>query len=221
MDLLVGRERRPLDDAEVEAALDAAAVVVVDVGTGDGRGAYRLAQQHPDWLVIGIDPAAERMADTARKAQRKPSRGGCPNVWFCVASAEAPPPILSGRAHRVDVVLPWSSLLRGVVRGDRGVLTGLCGLLRTDGELTAVVGTDIWRPPVPTDIVGLDQPRPGDPDGTLAAAYRAAGLELTGVSPAGADELARSTWARRLAAPGERFVLITARRAAPAAGAVG
>ena len=46
-------------------------------------------------LVIGIDPVQDAMADVARRASAKPSRGGVPNALFLVASAEALPAALS------------------------------------------------------------------------------------------------------------------------------
>jgi 16S rRNA (adenine(1408)-N(1))-methyltransferase len=87
--------------------------VVVDVGAGDGRFATAYAREHPETLVVGLDIAKDKLAEAARRAGRKPQRGGVPNLLYVVASAEESPTELAGRASEVHVVLPWGRLLRG------------------------------------------------------------------------------------------------------------
>jgi 16S rRNA (adenine(1408)-N(1))-methyltransferase len=218
VEILDGRQRLPLPDDDVRARIAAAEVVVVDVGTGDGRAAYRLALDHPGWLVVGLDPATDRMAETSARARRKPARGGCPNVLFTVASAEVPPPVLTGTAHVVTVLLPWSGLLQAAVGANDAALRGMRSLLRPDGHLTVVIGTDIWRDPVPTEVAALRRPEPADIDGELAEIYLSCGLRITRIEEIGATDLeslvapASTSWAKRLAAgrAGAGFVVIEA-----------
>lgn len=243
MEVLTGRRTAILDDDRVAAAADHAERVVVDVGTGDGREALRLAREHPTWWIAALDPARDRMTDAAAKAARSSAKGGAPNLVFTVASIERPPAALIGTAHEVRVHLPWSALLRGVVRGDAAVMAGLRSVARDDGELVVVIGTDIWREPVPREVVGLEPLVPDDdPAGRppsaprLAPRYAAAGFTITAVRTWTAADAAASTgpppagspgpgsvsptssWGRRLAAarPGAGFIELRARAGPPA-----
>src|SRR2546430_12368378 len=97
--------------------------VAVDVGTGDGRFAYAYARKHPDWLVIGMDPAREGLREMSMRAMRKPARGGLPNVIYVWSGIEQPPDELGHIADEVHVVLPWGKLLPGVVLPVHDVLS--------------------------------------------------------------------------------------------------
>jgi len=203
--------------------------VVVDVGTGDGRSVLRMARAEPNWLVIGLDANAERMAESARRAMRTAAKGGAPNAVFVVCLVEHSPDLLHAIADEVWVQLPWAGLLRGVVRGDEPVLRGIRSLCRPDARIGITVGTDIWRPPVPAEIADLAVITPDDLRGPLAQRYRRAGLELLAI-----DERARdvtdperaasltSSWHRRLEASraGASFLIIEARPLPPGAAAL-
>lgn len=214
MQILLGRRCDELDEAELHRRIEAAERVVIDVGTGDGRGAYRRACLHPSWLVIGLDPAADRMAATAAKAARKPSKGGCANLLFVVGTAEQPPSGLIGQAHEVTVDHPWAGLLRGVVRGDPPVLRGLGSLLRPGGRLEVVIGTDIWREPVPSEVAGLPRLTASDASGALRERYADAGLSLETIDTLARDDIERfpTSWGRRVRAgrPDSGFVTLRA-----------
>ena len=94
---------------------EAAARVVGDLGAGDGRWIYRIARAHPTWFCVGVDATTDGIRETARRAERKPTRGGAPNVWCIRAALEALPAALDGLVDEVHVPLPWGSLLRAVV----------------------------------------------------------------------------------------------------------
>jgi 16S rRNA (adenine(1408)-N(1))-methyltransferase len=64
------------------------------------------AAAQPDRLVIGVDANAAGMAEAARRAAAKPSRGGLPNALFVVAAVEALPPELTGLAYLVTCHFP-------------------------------------------------------------------------------------------------------------------
>ena len=76
--------------------------MIVDLGTGDGRHVLRTARARPSALVVGVDPVAEAMAASARRAGRKPARGGVDNALFVVASLERLPLALRGLAWGSD-----------------------------------------------------------------------------------------------------------------------
>lgn len=197
---------------ELAARVAAAARVVVDVGTGDARAAWRLARAEPDTLVIGLDPAWQRMADTAARARRKPAKGGAPNLVLVNAAVEAAPPALDGVADAVTVLMPWGGLLRGVVEVSADVCGGLRRMARPGATLDIVIGTSIWRPPVPVDLADLPELAPASlaPDGERAARWAAAGWAVDeAVVTTSIDESAPATsWARRLGSTSPEPLLV-------------
>ena len=217
--LVEGRALGRLAPGELVARVAGAARVVVDVGTGDARAAWRLARAEPDTLVIGIDPAWQRMSDTATRARRKPARGGAPNLVLVNAAVEAVPPALDGVADAVTVLMPWGGLLRGVVTADPAVAGGLRRLARPGAPLEIVIGTSIWRPPVPVELVDLPELTPAGlvPDGALAARWAAAGWavdDATVVTSLDHDAPATS-WARRLGSVSPEPLLVVRAHATP------
>jgi 16S rRNA (adenine(1408)-N(1))-methyltransferase len=97
------------------------------------------------------------------------------------------------------------------VLGEPEVCQGLRAIARLGAALRVVVGTDIWRPPVPREIRGLPELTARYVDQTLAGRLAGHGWKVTGFGELSPDEVA-STWARRLAAgrPARPFVLLRA-----------
>ena len=176
--------------------------MAVDLGTGDGRAVLARAAAEPRTLTIGIDANAASMIESSRRAARPERRGGHPNALFVVAAAEAPPPQLACLANEVTIVLPWGSLLAGVLGRDQRVMAGVGALVAPGGRVRALVST--------TACDGRDLPPLDEAVGTaIADAWARHGLTLETLRPATAEELAAttSTWARRLrlgAPAGER-----------------
>lgn len=197
---------------ELAARVAGVARVVVDVGTGDARAAWRLARAEPDTLVVGLDPAWQRMTDTAARARRKPAKGGAPNLVLVNAAVEAAPAALDGVADAVTVLMPWGGLLRGVVTAGADVCGGLRRLARPGATLEIVIGTSIWRPPVPVELADLPELTPAAlaADGELAARWAAAGWavdEAIVTTSIDADAPATS-WARRLGSTSPEPLLV-------------
>lgn len=189
--------------------------IVIDVGTGDARWAYRLARAHPTWLVIGIDPARDRLREMATRIGRKPAKGGVDNLWLVATDVESAPDDLRGIAHEVHVLLPWGTLLRGAVLGDLDLLGAVRSLACAGGTVELVLGADIWDEPVPLDIRQLPVVDLTYVHEVLTERYAAAGLAIEDaeVLPEAAWRAIPSSWARRLA-HGRReptFVRIEAR----------
>ncbi|MEZ5407922.1 MAG: hypothetical protein R2761_07850 [Acidimicrobiales bacterium] len=197
---------------ELAARVAGAARVVVDVGTGDARAAWRLARAEPDTLVIGLDPAWQRMADTASRARRKPAKGGAPNLVLVNAAVEAVPPALDGVADAVTVLMPWGGLLRGVVDAVPEVCAGLRRLARAGASLEIVIGTSIWRPPVPVELADLPELTPAAlaAGGELAARWAEAGWAVDGaaVTTSIDGDAPATSWARRLGSGSPEALLV-------------
>lgn len=201
MQVLRGHETVLMDDEAVRARCSTAERVVIDVGTGDARWAYRTAKANPSWLVIGIDPARDRMVEMAHRSSRKPAKGGVDNLWLVPTDVENAPAALSGGADEIQVLLPWGSLLRGVVLGEPSVLGALAQLGRPRADTSIVVGADIWEDPVPNDIRSLPGVDPSYVHNTLTTRYAAVGITITEVNELSEEQWRAipSSWARRLA----------------------
>lgn len=190
---------------------------MIDLGTGDGRFVLATAAARPGVLVVGIDAAAESMAEASRKAARPAKRGGLANALFVVAAAEALPAELDGAASALTVHFPWGSLLRGLLSAEPCILTGLRRVTRPGATITLLLSVT-ERDHVP-GISTLDK----ETIARLAPCYASHGLALTKARPATAADLAasHSTWARRLAAGSQRPAWLLCLRTRGSRAAVG
>lgn len=200
MIIVRGRHVITMTDAEARTLVATYDGVTLDLGTGDGRFAYHYAQQHPTWLVIGLDPVRENMREISAKAAKKPERGGAPNVLFVVASIEQPPEELRGMAGEIFVTLPWGSLMRGIILGDAAVLAAIASFGAAGASVRIVLNTRIFEDPVPLDARDLPEVTPDYVRASLTAAFEGAGLRIDHADWMDADEVATlgTTWAKRL-----------------------
>lgn len=208
--ILAGKKLADLGPAEWTGILAAAERVLVDVGTGDARTAYRQAIAHPEWLVVGVDPAWQRMTETAVRAARKPTKGGAPNLVLVNSAIETVPAALHAVADEVTVLMPWGKLLRGVVLGEHDVLSGLRAVAKPGAPLEISIGTSIWREPVPLEIRDLPELTPETVTSTgLAERLAALGWAVTDVRLVPHTDLdtISSSWARRLGSGATETVL--------------
>jgi len=102
---------------------------VVDLGAGDGASVLRLARGDPHSLVIGVDSNSSGMVDASRRAARPIRKGGAPNAVFLAADATKALIPLSGQIAELRIVLPWGSLLRAILEGDRRFALAVAGSL--------------------------------------------------------------------------------------------
>ena len=91
--------------------------VILDLGTGDGRYARTLAEQHPDWFIIGMDSCRENL--------REHSRAKLPNLLFVIARAQDLPQELEGFVSHITINFPWGSLLESLLAADPRLMRGL------------------------------------------------------------------------------------------------
>jgi 16S rRNA (adenine(1408)-N(1))-methyltransferase len=174
--------------------------VVVDLGTGDGKAVLRRARHEPQTLAIGIDADAGAMREASQRAARLPRRGGLPNALFIAAGAELLPGPLAARADRLTVVLPWGSLLCGLVRPCVELIDGLGRSLRAGGELELLLSVQ------PTDhSTGMPILDAATVD-RLLTAYAECGFESIEARSATRADVERltSAWAKRLGVPNRR-----------------
>jgi SAM-dependent methyltransferase len=199
-------------DERLAGAVAAAGRILVDVGCGDGRHTVRWAQREPDALVVGIDAETTRL-DRALAAAR---RRRLPGLLFVTAPAADPPAPLVGRADEIAAVMPWGSLLDGILGGDDRVLDGILALGRPGATLEAVVNVRPWDAPSSLDrkLAATPEPTP-EHLARLAERYAERGWLLELPEPlTDADARALgSTWASRVvSARASRLVRLCAAR---------
>jgi len=145
--------------------------VIVDLGTGDGRAVLARASSEPGAFVIGIDASAAAMAESSRRASR--GRTPVPNAVFLAAAAEALPGPLAAVASLVTVLLPWGSLLRGVLGlDDPAALRGIASIVAPGGRVKVLASVT-----PPDHVPGLEQ-LDASAEPVIAAAWRSVGFEL-------------------------------------------
>jgi 16S rRNA (adenine(1408)-N(1))-methyltransferase len=158
------------------------------------------ARRAPDQAFLGLDADASRMREASRRAARSPGKDGLANAWFAVAAAEAPPMELDGRVDELTVILPWGSLLRGVLGPEPWFTDAVRRLVRPAGTIRMLLSV------TPRDGIGDIASLDGPTLDELAARWRGAGWVVCDVHPATRDDVARSgsSWAKRLDIPGRR-----------------
>jgi hypothetical protein len=99
----------------------------LDLGTGDGRYVHCLADQHPDWFIIGVDSCRENL--------RTSSRLNLKNVLFVIASAQDMPQELYGLISYVTINFPWGSLLKSLLACDSDLMDGLSSIAKQFAQI--------------------------------------------------------------------------------------
>lgn len=221
--IVQGKTTSPLDASALQPLMDGYPRVLLDVGTGDGKHAYRYARAHPDTFVIGMDASAENLREQSHRASRKPSRGGVPNVIYLRATLEELPGCLPQPISLFHILMPWGLLLQQVIGPEEAFLRTLVCLGARDAGLRIVLNTSALNavPQIETIFTALT------PDGVrarLERPYARAGIAITETSMTHAAEAAdiHTTWARRMTgSPLPDLIAIDARIGAGAGPAAG
>jgi 16S rRNA (adenine(1408)-N(1))-methyltransferase len=174
--------------------------VVVDIGTGDGRFAYRMAAENPRKFYIGIDANAKPLEKISMKATRKSSKGGLANVLFVQAALENLPEELNETADEIHIHFPWGSLLRAVALGDEHALASLRRIGAPECLLEIIIGVDEERDKTEIERLGLPRFSEEYIQKTLIPKYEAARFQITESGVLNPSEWSRleTSWARKL-----------------------
>lgn len=158
--------------------------IVLDLGTGDGRYARTLAQEHPNWFVIGLDACRENL--------REHSQAKLKNLLFIIASAQDLPRELDGLVSQITINFPWGSLLASLLAGDPNLTRGLKSVSRSQASLYLRLNGGALAEAGKTLEAGTDKIFYN----LLQAGWQ---LEAPVVMDASALREFPSTWAKRLA----------------------
>jgi hypothetical protein len=200
------------DGADLAAAVAGAERVLADVGCGDGRHTLRWAERQPAALVVGVDSETTRLDRALAGARRRRLH----RLLFVTWSMAEPLPALAGRCAEIAVVMPWGSLLDGVLGGDDAVLRSVLALGAPAAELTAVVNVRPWDAPASVDrrLAATPEPTAAHLAG-LTERYAVLGWRLAAPSWLTEPEARAlgSSWAARVvAARASRLLRLTAVR---------
>ncbi len=146
VELVRGKTRTPVPAAHVREAASKFREVGVDVGTGDGRWAYRMARAYPQRFCLGIDANGAGLRDVSFRASRKPARGGVSNVWFIRAAVETLPAGLERLADHITIFYPWRRLLDGILKPDPAVIRPIGLLGKHDAQILICINESALHP---------------------------------------------------------------------------
>ena len=199
-------------DEELLGRLANARSVLADLGCGDGKHSLRLAMAEPAALVVGVDAETTRLDRVAAAARRRRVM----NLFFLTWSMDRPLPALAGRCTTITVIMPWGSLLEGILGTDEQVLTNVLVLGRMGAVLDAVVNCRPWAAPAALDKKLASTPEPSlEHLAAMQRQYIALGWQL---NPAvwltdGEARALGSSWASRVvSARASRLLRLTAVR---------
>ncbi len=98
--------------------------VLADLGAGDGAAVLRAARRDSNLLAIGVDSNAEALREVSRKAAQQYK---LPNALFLVGDATEALRLLRDRVDDLRITLPWGSLLKRVLEGERAFALAVAG----------------------------------------------------------------------------------------------
>ena len=200
------------DDDELLDRLAGADRAVADLGCGDGKRALRLATADPAAVVVGVDAEMTRLDRTLATARRR----RLSNLFFLAWSLDRPQPAFAGTFATVSVIMPWGSLLDGVLGADQQVLGNVLALGSEGAQLDVVINCRPWAAPAALDKKLASTPEPTEERlAAMRRQYAAVGWRM-GPPAWLTDEEARSlgsSWASRVvSARASRLLQLKAQR---------
>ena len=171
--------------------------VIIDIGTGDGSFALRLAKDYPDRYIIGIDPNHQALAKTSLKSNVSESKDRLANLVFVLASIEDLPAVLDGVANQVFINFPWAGLMQKLLSGDAGVWACLSRICQIGAFIEIVISYD----PSHDGKIGLPVVDEHYIHGQLAPALQSVGLQVTSFTELSSEDIKNypSSWGKKLA----------------------
>jgi 16S rRNA (adenine(1408)-N(1))-methyltransferase len=162
-------------------------------------------------LFIGLDAAADAMAEAANRATRRRMA----NLLYVQAAVENLPTELERIADRITVNFPWGSLLRVLALPDQALLAAIAGLGHAGATLTLLANMATFDEAAYCTKLGLPCPPVFASEACTRAAYENAGLCVTRFDADARELPYRTTWGQRLTKGSPRRVLWLEARVEP------
>lgn len=173
----------------------------MDLGTGDGLFAWRLARECPNIFVAGIDADRNSLAEASARSIKKPARGGAPNARFlCMNVLDDLPEEFQNVADTVSINFPWGSLLYAVALPQEQYVEKFAKLVKEGGKLDLHINLHVFVNEEQRANMGLPELDDAYFLETVAPVYEKFGLKLVSHTfiPAGIKVDVASTWGGRL-----------------------
>lgn len=196
MKLVVGNKLQEITLEQFQKKKKEYREIELDLGTGNGRYIYKKAQENPEKLYIGIDPAEKQLRKYSKKAIRK----NLGNALFVLASAEMLPKELVDSADRLNILLPWGSLLDYVANFEKKRIQEILNLLKSKGILRIIFGYNLEQEPTETERLELEKLDKKYVEEKLIPKYENLNLELLEYKKLEKEELRNleTSWSKKL-----------------------
>lgn len=174
----------------------------VDLGTGDGLFAWRLAREPEcqETLVVGLDASRESLAEASARSVKKPARGGAPNALFFCMNVLEMPDAFDGRCDTVSINFPWGTLLQASAIPFEDNIKQFAGLVKKGGQMDVHINLHVFKDEEQRRSLGLVDLDEEYFKESLLPVYEKYGLEYISHAfiPAGQKVDVASTWGGRL-----------------------
>jgi len=200
MEIMKGKGTIEISSDEFSELIAGYSRVAIDMGCGDGRYPYEMARADPSSFHIGIDADRNGLIEYSRKASKKPSKGGVGNLLYLIANVENLPVEMAGIADEVTIILPWGSLLQGIVNSDPVYLRNIRSVTKEGAVLRIYLNYDVKYEPVEMERKGLPELTEEHVRTNMVPEYQNAGIRITGYRFMENEEARNipSTWTRKL-----------------------
>ncbi|MBU7009496.1 MAG: hypothetical protein HXS46_02305 [Theionarchaea archaeon] len=201
MEIIQGKKTSEMEQEEFRKIIAPYSSVNVEIGTGKGKFVYEMAKNHPKAFFIGVDADRNNLEKYSHKIYRKPERGGLPNALYVISNVEELPPELNNTANIIWVILPWGSLLQGLILARTSLLQNMMRISCAKGILNLYISYDVKYEPTKMENLGLPELTCELIDEKLAPMYSSEGITITERKILDNEALKEisSQWARQLA----------------------
>lgn len=181
----------------------------IDLGTGDGLFAWRLAKKKPDTFVIGIDAARESLREGSSRSIKKPARGGTPNALFICMNVLEMPDEMVGIADSISINYPWGSLLQAVSEPNNEVMQKFLALGKNECHFDFYINMQVFEDDTRRENLQLPEMNSEELMEHLITSYSKLNLKIIDKKyiPAGGKVDVASTWAGKLTRRSKRSTL--------------
>ena len=196
MKIIQGNKEKEINEPQLIELSTKFKSVVVDLGTGDGRFAYKMAREDPTALVIGLDPSKKQLENFSKKANKEKLT----NILYVIGSIEMLPEELAGVADKVYINFPWGSLLAGIANASGQTIEDVSSLIKPGGGLEIIFGYSQSADPSEVERLGLSDLSAKKVKGEVIPEFERRGFGVVEVQELGKEEVFEisSTWGKKL-----------------------
>tara|TARA_R110000868_G_scaffold189695_1_gene432853 strand:+ start:39997 stop:40668 length:672 start_codon:yes stop_codon:yes gene_type:complete len=210
LEKVIGKKSYKISKEELDAFVADYNKVHIDLGTGDGLFAWRLAKEEEKTAVIGVDAARESLKEGSARAAKKPARGGAPNSIFLCANVLKLDDSFNNMADVLSVNFPWGTLLQAVSIPFDDFIEKMACILKDGARLNQYINMHVFNDEDQRKALGLPVLDEDYLANILFPVYEKFGLEVQGhhFIPAGQKTEVASTWGGRLTRRSSRPTLV-------------